>query len=329
MGAICRFRPAPEGDRGRRLRRVPAVVGAVALVGAACVGCQADPVALPPGAPATVGNSRPSPAASGVVLLGAGDIGVCDGTADEATAALLDQIPGVVFTAGDNAYGDGSAKDFSRCFHPSWGKHRDRIRPAAGNHDYHTDLARGYFGYFGAAAGDPAKGYYSYNLGAWHVVVLNSNCGDIGGCDADSDQVRWLRADLSATPTRCTLAYWHHPYFTSRGHHSPAKSMRPLVETLSTGGVDVVVAAHNHNYERFAPQTPDYVRDDVRGLRAFVVGTGGADLYDVGRIGPNSEVRNDDTHGVIKFTLNPQSYSWQFVPTAGRTFTDVGTGQCH
>lgn len=324
MGTNCRC-----ANRGGRLRRCLTVLGVLAALGAACVGCQPDSVSPPAVAPATVGNSRPSPAASGVVLVGAGDIGECDSTADEATAALLDRIPGVVFTAGDEAYKDGSTKDFNRCFQPSWGKYRDRIRPAAGNHEYHDDGAPGYFTYFGAAAGDPAQGYYSYNLGAWHVVVLNSNCDKIGGCDADSEQARWLRADLSATPTRCTLAYWHHAYYTSGDQHEPAKWMRPLVETLYTGGVDVVVSAHNHTYERFAPQTPDNVRDDVRGMRAFVVGTGGAGLNGFRDPEPNSEVRNGDTHGVIKFTLDRQSYSWQFVPESGKSFTDTGTGSCH
>jgi hypothetical protein len=327
------------------LRRRLIVLGAAVVLGSAFAGCQAEPTptptpptpktlpttTLPPtsSAPATVGDSRPSPATNGAVLVGAGDIGVCGETEDEATAALLDRTPGAVFTAGDNAYDDGSAKDFSRCFQSSWGRHRGRIRPAAGNHDYQTGDARGYFDYFGAAAGDPAKGYYSYNVGAWHLVVLNSNCDDIGGCGADSDQVRWLRADLAATPTRCTLAYWHHPYFTSGDNHEPAQWMRPLVEILYEGGVDVVVAAHNHNYERFAPQTPDNVRDDSNGLRAFVVGTGGAGLYGFRDPEPNSEVRNDDTHGVIKFMLNPTSYSWQFLPVPGKTFTDNGTARCH
>jgi hypothetical protein len=324
-----------EGDITRRdqpirgLRRRLGLLGVAVVLGSACAGCQTEPPPPPTSAPATVGNGRPSPAASGAVLVGAGDIGVCGDTDDEATAALLDHIPGVVFTAGDNVYDSGSTKDFSSCFEPSWGKHRNRIRPAAGNHDYHTHGASGYFAYFGAAAGDPAKGYYSYNLGAWHVVVLNSNCDDIDGCGADSDQARWLRADLAATPTRCTLAYWHHPYFTSGKNHKPAQSMRPLVETLYEGGVDVVVAGHNHNYERFASQTPGNVRDDSNGIRAFVVGTGGAGLYGFNDPEPNSEVRNDDTHGVIKFTLNPASYSWQFLPVAGETFTDTGTDPCH
>ena len=300
-----------------------------AIFGMGCVACGDDSAVPPPGPPATVGNSRPSPTASGVVLVGAGDIGVCGETTDESTANLLDQIPGVVFTTGDNVYNDGSAKQFSSCFQPSWGRHRDRIRPAPGNHDYETDDARGYFGYFGTAAGDPAKGYYSYNLGAWHIVVLNSNCDQIGGCEAESEQARWLAADLAATPTRCTLAYWHHPYFTSGGNHKPEVAMRPLVEMLYTAGADVVVAGHNHNYERFGKQDPAYDPDDARGIRAFVVGTGGASLYDFGTTAANSESRTDDTHGVLKFTLDPESYRWEFVPVPGKTFTDEGTDNCH
>ena len=274
-------------------------------------------------------DSPSGSAGTGAVLVGAGDVALCGRTYDEATADLLDRIPGTVFTAGDNVYEDGSTEDFASCFQPSWGRHRDRIRPAPGNHEYHIPGASGYFDYFGAAAGDPTKGYYSYNLGAWHVVALNSNCGEIGGCDTDSAQLRWLREDLSASTAKCTFAYWHHAYFTSGEHHDPAKSVRPLVEALYDGGADLVVAAHNHNYERFAPQTPDSVRDEATGVRAFVVGTGGALLNGFGNPKPNSEVRNAKTYGVIKFTLNAQSYNWEFVPQKGFSFTDSGTDTCH
>ena len=328
--------PATQSTRYHRTsQRLRLLVWAAALVGTAA-GCQASPAqqdanpsaTSPITAPAT-GHGRSGSAATEAALVGAGDIALCRGSHDEATADLLDHIPGAVFTAGDNAYEDGSTKDYGNCFQPSWGRHRDRIRPAPGNHEYHTAGARAYFTYFGAAAGDPTKGYYSYNLGAWHIVVLNSNCDSIGGCGSDSAQVRWLRDDLSASPTRCTLAYWHHAYYTSGEHHKPATWMHPLVETLYNGGADVIVAAHNHNYERFAPQTPDAVRDDARGIRGFVVGTGGAILNGFGNPKPNSEVRNADTYGVIRFTLNPQTYDWEFVPEKGQIFRDSGSGTCH
>ncbi|TWD84753.1 calcineurin-like phosphoesterase family protein [Kribbella amoyensis] len=296
----------------------------VALAGA---GCNDDAMPARAGAP-SAGSTSPTTAASGAVLVGAGDIGLCGKDADEATAALLDRIPGTVFTAGDNAYEDGSAKDFSSCYQPSWGKQRDRTRPAAGNHEYHTHGAEAYFQYFGSAAGDPSKGYYSYDLGGWHVVVLNSNCDDVGGCAADSAQARWLREDLAAHPAKCALAYWHHAYFTSGDHHEPAEFMRPLVDELSDGGVDVVVAAHNHNYERFAPQTPDRVPAE-NGLRAFVVGTGGASLNGFGKPQPNSEAREAKTYGLLKLTLDQGTYTWEFVPVPDEKFTDVGKGTCH
>lgn len=161
------------------------------------------------------------------ILVGAGDIVTCRGTDDEATAALLDAIGGTVFTAGDSVYSDGTSEEFANCYEPSWGRHKARTRPAVGNHEYHTPGAAGYFAYFGEAAGDPSKGYYSYDLGAWHIVVINSNCDEIGGCEPGSPQEQWLRADLAAHPTACTLAYWHHPLFSS-GQHGSDTAVRPI-----------------------------------------------------------------------------------------------------
>jgi calcineurin-like phosphoesterase family protein len=236
---------------------------------------------------------------------------------------------GTVFTAGDNAYSNGIASEFTSCYSPSWGRHKARTKPSAGNHDYTTAGATGYYGYFGAAAGDPAKGYYSYNLGNWHVIAINSNCSPIGGCGAGSAQEQWLRQDLAASTKLCTLAYWHHPLFTSGSNHTNATKMRPIFQALYDFSAEVVVSGHNHNYERFAPQNPTGGLDNARGIRELVAGTGGISHYSFGTIQPNSQVRNADTYGVLKLTLHASSYDWQFVPEAGKTFSDSGTTACH
>jgi hypothetical protein len=207
------------------------------------------------------------------VLAAAGDIGDCTSSNDEATAALLADMPGATVAAlGDNAYPDGSAQDYQNCYDPSWGLYKAQTRPTAGNHDYHTAGASGYFNYFGAAAGDPTKGYYSYDLGSWHVVVLNSNCTEIGGCSGKSPQVQWLKSDLSAHPSACTLAYWHAPRFSSSQTGTP---LAAFWNTLYKAKAEVVLNSHKHNYERFAEQTPGGVANPA-GIREFVVGTGGA-----------------------------------------------------
>ena len=262
------------------------------------------------------------------VLVGAGKIGACDSPGDEATAALLDSIPGTVFTAGDNAYPSGTAAAFRDCYGPTWGRHKARTMPSPGKHDYDTSDAAGYFGYFGAAAGDPAKGYYSYNLGEWHVIALNSMCEEVGGCGATSPMVEWLKRDLAANPRTCTVAYFNHSLFSSGLHGNQAK-VRPIWEALYAANADVVVNGRDHDYERFAPQSPSGAYDPQRGIRQFVVGTGGAHHAAWGTTKPNSQVRNNDTYGVLKLTLRPASYEWEFVPVAGKTFTDSGSTGCH
>lgn len=259
-----------------------------------------------------------------MVLVGAGDIASCGSTGDEATAALLDSIPGTVFTAGDNAYPNGTARQFARCYGPSWGRHKARTRPSPGNHDYRTAAAAAYFEYFGAHAGPVGRGYYSYDLGDWHLISLNSNTR----MSAGSPQERWLRADLAATSKRCVLAYWHHARFSSSSNHGSQKRTQPLWEALYDHGAEIVISGHDHVYERFAPQTPDGRSDADRGIREFVVGTGGADHYDFGTPLPNSEVRDNTTYGVLKLTLNRESYTWTFV-SPGASFTDSGSGTCH
>ncbi len=258
------------------------------------------------------------------VLAGAGDIAECGAQSHHATAALLDSIPGTVFTAGDHAYRDGTVREFRECYEASWGRHKWRTRPAPGNHDYRRG-ARGYFGYFGASAGDPALGYYSYDLGAWHVVVLNSNVDMAAG----SAQERWLRRDLAAHPRRCTVAIWHRPRFSSGTKHGPSTKPRDLWRALHDAGADVVVNGHEHLYERFAPQTPDGIADAERGIRQFTVGTGGAGFYGFGPPAANSEARDAATFGVLKLTLYAGRYAWEFVPVAGGTFRDAGAADCH
>jgi len=264
-----------------------------------------------------------------VVLVGAGDIADCrDLTGAEATAKLLEQIPGTVMAVGDLAYPDGSKENFE-CYDKTWGRMKARTRPAPGNHEFHAAAATPYFEYFGTAAGDPQNGYYSYELGTWHIVVLNSECRDVGGCEAGSRQEEWLRADLTAHPAACTLAYWHKPLFSSGSAHGNDVSVKPLWQALYDAKADVVIAGHDHNYERFGPQNADGVADPARGIREFVVGTGGKNQRPIGAIDANSEVRNADAFGVLKLTLHPNSYDWQFVPEPGKNFVDSGSGRCH
>ncbi len=265
------------------------------------------------------------------VLVGAGDVASCDDLSGaEATAKLIDDIPGTVFVAGDLAYPDGTDEQFAKCYGPTWGRFKDRTRPAPGNHEYHSDGASGYSRYFGAAAGDPKKAYYSYDLGAWHIIALNSECGDVGGCDASSPQGVWLRQDLAQHNATCTLAYFHKPLFSSGEKHGNDPQMKPIWDALYAANADVVIGGHDHDYERFAPQDPDGKPDAKRGIREFVVGSGGKNSHRTfGPPKPNSEVRNADTFGVLKLTLHASGYDWEFVPQAGKSFHDSGSGSCH
>jgi acid phosphatase type 7 len=264
-------------------------------------------------------------------VFAAGDIASCASGGDEATAKLIAGIEGTVVALGDEAYENGSAKDFRECYDPTWGRFKDHTRPVPGNHEYETPGARGYFSYFGKAAGDPSEGYYSYDLGAWHVVALNSNlCLGVAGCHSLSPQVRWLKADLAANEDRgCTLAYMHHPRFSSGERHGSTPEVGPLWQVLYDAGSDVVLSGHEHNYERFAPQNPGGEADPERGIREFVVGTGGKSHYKIESPLTNSEVHNDDTYGVLELTLHPEGYDWRFVPAQGEAFTDSGHGRCH
>jgi hypothetical protein len=262
-----------------------------------------------------------------VTLLAAGDIAACSSDGDEATAALLDDLPGTIVTLGDNVYEDGTTRQFNQCYQPSWGRHKHRTRPAPGNHDYNTDGAAGYFAYFGSAAGDPDRGYYSFDLGAWHIVSLNSNCSDVGGCHAGSPQEQWLRQDLAAHTGRCVLAYWHHPRF-SFGNYDNNSAMKAVWQALYDAGAEIVLAGHDHNYQRYAPLDANGAADP-QGIRQFVVGTGGKNHYSLGNPPANVEAHNDETFGILRLTLRQSSYEWQFIPIAGESFTDAGSGACH
>lgn len=266
------------------------------------------------------------------VLAGAGDIADCKNSAgSEATARLLDRTHGTVFALGDLTYGARTEKDFVECYGKTWGRHKARTHPALGNREYEIRDASGYFHYFGAAAGNAGKGYYSYDLGAWHIVVINSNCAKAGGCQAGSPQEQWLRRDLAANQAACTLAYWHHPLFSSGliWRHANHPEMKAIWKALHEADAEIVVNGHEHNYERFAPQNPEGVEDPARGIREFVVGTGGKDHTPFGSPIANSEKRNADTFGVLKLTLRPKGYDWEFIPEAGKRFSDSGSAACH
>jgi acid phosphatase type 7 len=263
------------------------------------------------------------------VLLAAGDIAGCDTFGDEATVAVLDRLPGTVVPVGDLAYEDGTAQQFADCYDATWGRHKARTRPVVGGHEYRTPGAAPYYAYFGAAAGDPSKGYYSYDVGAWHVIALNDVCTAVGGCGAGSPEEQWLRADLAASAAQCTVAFLHTPRFSSGSVHGSSTAMQPFWQALYESGAELVVSAHEHIYERFAPQTPTGSADPVRGIRQIIAGTGGRSHYAIGTIKANSEVRNVDSFGILKLTLRASGYDWQFVPEAGRTFTDSGSGTCH
>jgi len=275
-------------------------------------------------------RSGTSDQAEHYVLVGAGDVAGCDDLSGaKQTSALLAKIPGTVFVDGDLVYPDGSLSEFTKCYGPTWGRVKQRTRPALGNHEYQTKNAAGYFQYFGSAAGPDGKGYYSYDRGSWHIIVLNSDCSDVpGGCGTGSPQERWLRKDLRDHPALCSLAYFHHPLFSS-SEVGDDSEVKPLWEDLYRAGMDLVINGHAHDYERFAPQDPNGHPDAKRGIREIIAGTGGKDHAHFVRIDSNSLIRNNDTFGVLKVTLSPGGYTWKFIPVAGATFTDSGSDVCH
>ncbi|HXD10089.1 MAG TPA: DNRLRE domain-containing protein, partial [Anaerolineales bacterium] len=295
-----------------------------------------------PASPTTMPSSTATPpiTTNDPVIAAAGDI-ACDpadgsfnggnGTLNNCRQkAVSDLLVGTnlsaVLALGDIQYEDATLTKFQQSFDPSWGRVKNIIRPAVGNHEYLTSGAGGYFGYFGTAAGEPAKGYYSYDVGAWHIIALNSNCSQVGGCGVGSPQEQWLKTDLATHPNICTIAYWHHPRFSS-GQHGNNASYDAFWKDLYAAGADIVMSGHDHDYERFAPQNPSGAAD-ANGIQQFVVGTGGKNHYGLTAVQPNSVVRNTDTYGVLKLTLHPTSYDWQFVPEPGKTFSDSGSLNC-
>ncbi len=327
--------PAPSGSAAAS-RSAAASASAVASPSATASGA-APPAAAgpPPSASAAAipsGSPGPSPSPTPVprgdqILIGAGDIADCATDDDEATARLLDQLPGTVFTAGDNAGPDGSPARFSDCYAPTWGRHLARTRPAAGEQDWATKDLAGYLGYFGAAAAPDGVSWYSYDLGTWHIVVLDSDCGHVGGCGADSDQGRWLAKDLATAKATCTLAIWHSPRFSS-GTSGGDAAVAPFWDALHAVHAEVIVNAHDRDYERFAPQDPGGRQDRADGIRQFVVGPAARRSTGFGPSAANSEFRLTGAHGVLRLVLREKDYAWTFIPSDG-TATDSGQAACH
>ncbi|MBC5827236.1 MAG: metallophosphoesterase [Candidatus Eremiobacteraeota bacterium] len=276
------------------------------------------------------------------VVAAAGDI-ACDQTpnapppdADEGSGGCKQTSTGqllssrkfdAILTLGDEQYDSGTLPQFMSSYDKTWGRYKDITYPIPGNHEYETPGASGYYSYYGARAGDPKKGYYSFGLGAWHVIAINANCADIGGCNKGSAEERWLRADLSAHPASCTLAYWHQPRFSS-GHHHSDPTYDAFWQDLYAVHADLVLNGHDHLYERFAPQTPSG-SPASNGIREIIAGTGGRSHYQFTKIEPNSEVRNNTTFGILELTLHPHSYDWRFVPVGAGSFSDTGSQRCH
>lgn len=275
----------------------------------------------PSGPPPTSGQPDP-------VLVGAGAIASCGSTNDEATAQILSTVAGTVFTVGDNAFDSGTIEEFRTCYGPSWGAFRDRTRPAAGNREYLTTDAAGYFAYFGSAAGAPGKGYYAYNLGRWRIYVLNSNCSKVGGCGVGSPQETWLRNDLRTHPKACIGAYWQAARFSS-GRFVDDGRMQPFWQDLYDHGAEFVINGHDHNYQRYAPMTPAGTVDRVQGIREFIVGTGGNGHTSLGSPAARREAASDEAYGVLRMTLHASGYEWQFLATATAPFEDAGAESCH
>jgi acid phosphatase type 7 len=263
-----------------------------------------------------------------VTLVGAGDIAGCDFKADRKTARLVGKIGGTVFTLGDSVYPDATRAQFRKCYDPTWGKYKDRTRPVVGNHEYDTSDAKPYFNYFRWRAGRP-RGYYSYDRGAWHIVALNSNCEEVGGCDWKSAQGRWLRRDLTRHRARCTLAYFHHPLYSS-GNDYDSSQVKPFWHLLYNHHADVILSGHAHRYERFARITPSGARSSARGIRQFIIGTGGAPgASQKGPDEPRVQAKKVGAPGVLKLELGSDFYNWKFVPVVGRNYTDSGRARCH
>ena len=306
------------------IRRLAAL--AAALVAAVFLwNCGAGSPASPtPGGGGGGGGGGTLPPPGPVRILAAGDVGEC-GFGALQTGAMLDSMDGLILGLGDLAYFQGSTANFRDCYDPAWGRHQDRTRPVPGNHEYETPGASSYFDYFGDLAGPRGQGYYAFSAGSWRIIALNSGAG-AGNTSAGSAQAQWLRSELDNNRFACTLAYWHHPLFSSGPNGNQPAEAREFWRILSDAGVDVVLNGHDHMYERFAPQDVEG-RSVANGIREFVVGTGGAHLYTPGAPKANSE-RRGSAYGILVMTLSATSYQWDF-RSVGNTFNDTGTGTCH
>jgi acid phosphatase type 7 len=270
----------------------------------------------------------------GVSIFAAGDIASCKSyrpedsgaakTAAIISAGLAQDKDALVLTLGDNTYPVGLLSEFEDCYGPTWGQFKQRTRPSPGNHEYYTPQAVGYYTYFGEAAGPGRRGYYSFTHGGWHIVSLNSY---LKPAEHDA-QIAWLKEELARNPAKCTLAFWHHPLYSSGGHGND-KRMQDAWAILHGAGAEVVLASHDHNYERFAPQDAEGQRDEARGMRQFVVGTGGATLTPLRFRRLNSEASDNSTHGVLKLVLKQAGYEWEFLPVEKDGFSDRGAALCH
>jgi hypothetical protein len=265
----------------------------------------------------------PSP----VFLTGAGDISFCDYDTDDATASLLENVPGLIFTLGDTQY-DGSTYDlFMNCFDKSWGKYKDRMIPVVGNHEYEDDSANGFYDYFANELDPDRQGYFSMDVGAWHIVVVNSQCDAVGGCDEGSSQYQWLVNDLEQDSHLCTLALWHKPRFAT-GYHGPAQEMDAIWRIMVDNDVELVLNGHEHDYERFTPMDAEGNIKLADGTRIIIVGTGGSPLRPQYLENIASVVYNDNTYGVLQLKLDYGTYTWEFIPVEGSNFSDSGRGYC-
>ena len=309
-----------------------AAVGVMALVllfSDRLVG-EGNPLPTTPEVPSDLRERNPVVAAAGDIACEPGALVTKTTCQMEETARLVAaRDVDAVLVPGDIQYEDGSLEKFRQSFTNTWGEIKARLYPSPGNHEYGTPGAQGYFDYFGSRAGEQGKGYYSFDLGSWHVVALNSNCGGAGGCGGNSPQGIWLKQDLAAHPAQCTLAFWHHPRFSSGRYHPGEVSTRTFWDVLYEAGADIVLNGHDHLYERFAPMNPIGEADPELGLRQFTVGTGGRSLYQFTTVLPTSEARNDQEFGVLFLTLRDGSYDWEFAPISGGIFTDFGSGTCH
>ena len=306
----------------KHLRRILGGLSLVFVLGAlGCPGKSGSPTE--PTATASVVDNPATPVQETVTIVGTGDIADCPNfSGAQATASLVDAVGGLVFTAGDNVYENGTAEEFANCYEPAWGRFKDRTRPTPGNHEYNTPGASGYFNYFGPVAGPAGRGFYSYDHGAWKVFSLNSNTqGPL------AEQRAWLEHELRRSTATCTLAYWHHPVYSS-GFEGNTATMHDIWRLLYEYRVDVVMTGHSHNYERLAPMGPDGQLDRDRGIRQFVIGTGGKSFTNMGARVAASEAINATQQGVLKLTLAPDNYSWEFLPVAGKTYRDSGSAAC-